>query len=469
MGSSSSPPCTPVDVAVSPVEKESLAAVSVSNEGCIETTEAEDSEGITFEQLSHIWSCKNPVNASSFDKQLLPSDGSLKNTKWESILSVDPSRFLEMYLSQYPGDTRAVQPVVIFSHKALNSLEEAPDVCKVLDIAVVPDTPGVCVAVTETFHDVASYHMLHADRKEDGTFSLTSNYLEGRNLPTEEQYSLARGMLSEFFQYGDQLVSQTAHVPNLIKSIVGIPLSCLVESDDELELFSNSVEHLKRSRMSIKSIFAFSSSKAILKKLTRLNVQIVDVTCLAGVGSKLTPLMRRYFLQAWLAFVLSDAKVRVVWQGPATVWLNNVNSVIAKEPNVEVLWAFKGRKDNRAAPFFVSFDLLVTSGSERAAHLMHELMLHFDLILAWDSLDAVAAYRLSENNARYGTTTRVFAAPSVLHIDVMGRDPVKLLDAVSGKTKPDVIVFPQEGMTAAETKALLIKTDMWVVQSRLKI
>jgi hypothetical protein len=61
---------------------------------------------------------------------------------------------------------RALQPVTIFSHKPLEKFEELGEVCKVLDIAVIPDKPGVCVAVTETYHDVASYHMLHADRKK---------------------------------------------------------------------------------------------------------------------------------------------------------------------------------------------------------------------------------------------------------------------------------------------------------------
>jgi hypothetical protein len=56
-----------------------------------------------------------------------------------------------------------------FDSKPLDKFKDIPEVCKVLDVAVVPDTPGVCVAVTETYHDVASYHMLHAD-KQPGKF-----------------------------------------------------------------------------------------------------------------------------------------------------------------------------------------------------------------------------------------------------------------------------------------------------------
>ncbi len=69
-----------------------------------------------------------------------------------------------------------------------------------LDIAVVPDRPGVCVVVTETFHDVASYHMLHANKLQDAgagggqkeKFVLAANAIAGRNIPSEKSYEAAR-------------------------------------------------------------------------------------------------------------------------------------------------------------------------------------------------------------------------------------------------------------------------------------
>jgi hypothetical protein len=35
----------------------------------------------------------------------------IAQTKWKSIISVEPKAFFDKYLSQYPGDTRAIQPV----------------------------------------------------------------------------------------------------------------------------------------------------------------------------------------------------------------------------------------------------------------------------------------------------------------------------------------------------------------------
>jgi hypothetical protein len=91
---------------------------------------------------------------------------------------------------------------------------------------------------------------------------------------------------------------------------------------------------------------------------------------------------------------------KMLWQSPGTIWLEKPDNVIADAPVAETQWSFKGRKDARAAPFFISFDFFVTTGNERPVHLLHEAMLHFDLVLAWSSMDSVVAYRLSENNSR---------------------------------------------------------------------
>ena len=106
----------------------------------------------------------------------------------------------------------------------------------------------------------------------------------------------------------------------------------------------------------------------------------------------------------------------------------------------------------------------VKVGVERPIHLLHEIVLHFDLVITWESIDAVTSYRfkrivyvrmfvcmyciarspsilltevrscrLSENNSRYGTTTFVLPPDKVLHADLMENDPAKIKDAVLSK------------------------------------
>ena len=72
----------------------------------------------SLDELKRMWTCSRAVANSTFEnRQLLPSDGDLSKTKWKSILAVEPNAFFNKYLTQYPGDTAAVQPVVIFSHR----------------------------------------------------------------------------------------------------------------------------------------------------------------------------------------------------------------------------------------------------------------------------------------------------------------------------------------------------------------
>lgn len=359
--------------------------------------------GYSLEELSRMWKCSHAeANFTQSNKKLFPKERNLDKTKWKSILSVEPKAFFDRYLSQYPGDTRAVQPVVVFSHKPLNSFKDIPEVCKVIDVAIVPDTPGVCVAVTETFHDVASYHMLHADKQPDGSFALTANSLEGRTLPDEKAYAGARALLLEFFNYGEVVSKAVKFAPRYGQNKVAV--GCLIEDIEEAALFRNSLESAYKSGVSKTKFCVFTTSSAVVSSLAQTKVKVIFIPELASVGlkadSEVGSALRKYFLQAWLAFAVANSLNKMLWQSPGTIWLERPDNIVNIAPLVEVLWSYKGRNDKRAAPFFCSFDFFAVTGAERAIHLMHEIVLHFDLVLAWGSLDALASYRLSENNAR---------------------------------------------------------------------
>mgnify|MGYP004275453415 CR=1 FL=1 len=419
--------------------------------------------GYTLEELKKLWTCSHAeANASLANQQIFPDGNGLEKTKWKSILSVEPKAFFSKYLHQYPADTRASQPVVVFSHRPLEDVEKISEVCKVIDVAVVPDTPGVCVAVTETFHDVASYHMLHADRQEDGTFALTSNSIAGRTLPEEEEYSGARQLLVEFFKHQDEVAAAVKKAPKFPAPKVAVGV--LIEGKEEAELFLNAHAYARKAGISNNKFCVFTTNKEVQTILAKTGVTIIPLLQLASVGAFVSREMRRHFLQAWLAFSVSFAQNHLVWQSPATLWFERPDNVMNANPMVETLWTYKGRRDARAAPFFPSFDFFSVTNAERAVHLMHEVVLHFDLVLAWDSLDAVTAYRLSENNARYGTTSHIMPPHEVLHTELLAHDPTRLAAAVKGSAEvppPKVVVVPSEGVTPQQAKAMLEKAGLW--------
>lgn len=428
-----------------------------------------NTDGFTLNELHRQWTCSHAEsNFTQANARIIPKDHTLGKTKWKTILSVEPKKFFDKYLTQYPGDVRSVQPVVVFSHKPLNNFEELSDVCKVVDIAIVPDTPGVCVAVTETYHDVASYHMLHADRQTDGTYALTANSLEGRELPNEQNYVAARALLLEFFQHVKYVEEAVNKCPKYSQNKVTVGV--LIEDEGELELFQNSLQFSYKAGINKNKFCVFTTSNDISNALRGSGLKIINLNKISDVGthgdSNVGIDNRRFFLQAWLAFACSNALIKMMWQSPGTVWFDRPDNIVNVSPIVETLWSYKGRKDRRGAPFYTSFDFFVPTGHERPVHLMHEIILHFDLVLAWKSLDAVTSYRLSENNARYGTTTYMLPPYKVLHTELMNHDPVKIIDAVTTTTqqRPMVIVFPHEGRSTSVTKELLQKCNLWLLK-----
>lgn len=424
-------------------------------------------KGYSLDEIKRMWTCSRAIGNKTYaNKKLFPSDGSLEKTKWKSILAVEPNEFFKTYLSQYPGDTASVQPVIVFSHKPVNNLKDVSNVCRVIDIAIVPDTPGVCVSVTETFHDVASYHMLHADRQPDGSFALTSNSLENRVLPDEIAYSAARAMLSEYFTYQKKVETLIRSIPKPSPKIRTQLVGTFISGRDEIQLFMNSFRHATKAGVPSTKFWVFTSDLNVKNAMVKTGIHQLYIPELekvgkngyGNVGSKL----RRYFIQAWLAFVTADVGIRMLWQSPGTIWLGKPDHVIAEVPEVEMIWSYKGRDDPRSAPFFVSFDFFVHGIEERPVHLLHEILLHYDLVMAWNSLDAVASYRLSENNARYGTTTFVLAPHKVLHLDLQGREIAKIKEAIASMDPPKVIVVPCEDLSASDAMKILKEAGLWI-------
>lgn len=429
--------------------------------------------GYSLAELKAVWGCSHATNTS---KDIFPSSLSLAKTKWKSILTVEPKAFFDRYLSQYPADTRASQPVVVFSHKPLDAFENLNDVCKVLDIAVVPDREGVCVAVTETYHDVASYHMLHAERDEKGQFVLSANFIDGRALPTEEHYALARAMLLDYFKHTETVTNAVKDVPKYgngkvrdtcydsccaLLTRLQVTVGVLVDDAEDLELFLNSFASARKQGVSPNKFAVFTTSDDVVQDLSKTGIKVVSLPSLREVGKGLGA-YRRAFLQTWLAFAAANSLTKMMWVSPATVWKERPDNIAKAFPAVETLWAFKGRKDGRAAPFFISFDFFIITAVERPVHFLHELILHFDLILAWKSLDAVAAYRLTENNSRYGTTTYILPPFAVLHGDIMGNDPIKIRAAAEAAEadQPMVITLAKQE-EAGKTKQLLLDSGLW--------
>lgn len=64
---------------------------------------------------------------------------------------------------------------------------------------------------------------------------------------------------------------------------------------------------------------------------------------------------------------------------------------------------------------------------------------------------------------RYGTTTFLWPPYQVLHIDLLGADSEKIRQALASKERPQAVVFPRQGRTAAHTKDLLIDCNLWLM------
>ena len=361
--------------------------------------------GNDYEYLKKSWTCSRAKYNTSIEHEI--TNINLAKTKWKSVLSIDPDQFFTKYLTQYPGDMVITQPVVIFSHAPVHTLEDVSEKCTVLDIAIVPDRPGMCIAVTETYHDVASYHMLHAQQDSSGALTLASNSVRGRNIPTEKSYSIARSLLMDYFTFSSAISGAAKGLIIKVGNEKVTVIACLIEHKSEIELFKNSLHsYLAQGGMKDR-IFTVSRHSTYTKELKSLGVKSIFASKATNVGKDLPPHITRGFMQIWFSFAATEVGAEVIWITPSTIWRVSPAQIIGSIPkDIETAWMFNGRRDPRAAPFFISIDFFfIRGGNDRSIHLLHEILVHADLLVEWDDMNALAAYRLTENNARY---TRLF-------------------------------------------------------------
>ncbi len=258
--------------------------------------------GFTFDEIKTMWKCPHAAdNSVEMTNKLFPTDMEMSKTKWKSIITVDPQAFYSKYLTQYPGDVRA-QPVIVFSHnKTLENFDHMSKICTVFDIAMIPDKPGVCVAVTETYHDTAAYHMLHATKQTDGSFAIDAKTTADHILPEPNNYAAARALLVSFFEQNEIVQKAVNSIPRPRdgKPLVGV----LLEDPFDIEQFENSVASALKVGVPKSKFVIFTTSKDVKYNTWKDGIRIVLLNTLADVGkvgeSDVGLKMRRYFLQAW--------------------------------------------------------------------------------------------------------------------------------------------------------------------------
>jgi hypothetical protein len=391
---------------------------------------AEESCEHSFENHAHIWDSTDTlwhIKQARFEEASTNvlhhiKSVDLSRTKWSSVVSIEPRAFFSKYLTQYPGDMEISEPVVVFSQKHISTIDDIATECKLFDVVILPDSSGKCVSISETTADIASLHMLHATVGKNEKLISVENPVDGRVLPTEHTYHKARALLLDYFDRSQGVISAFQQVfpfsntakpnkkrPSKLASIQPhhdrktIYIGCLILNNEEIQLFKNSLLSLTRLKFSEKNIVVITPEqhiKVALKELKMSNIiYIPKVKELSD--NDISPAHFRSFLQIWVAFTAAELGYSMLWQSPGTVWLSHPSNVLGLTgPHTELLWAYKGREDKRASPFFVSFDFLWIEASDNPIHLVHEILLRVDLIIEWNSLDAVTSYRLSENNAR---------------------------------------------------------------------
>jgi hypothetical protein len=108
--------------------------------------------------------------------------------------------------------------------------------------------------------------------------------VDGRTLPTEPDYALARSLLLDFFQYGEQVMTAVKDVPRYGKGkvVVGV----LIEDHNDIELFLNSYASAKKVGINKNKFVIFTTKTEIVKDLENTEIKVISLPFLAELGKQ---------------------------------------------------------------------------------------------------------------------------------------------------------------------------------------
>jgi hypothetical protein len=430
-------------------------------------------------------------------------------TRWAGVIAADGPTFWKRWLHQYPSDMVSDRPALIFSHE--NAIKHGSKklwkTCKIMDVAIIPDVPGVCAAITETMQDNQAYHPLtstvvkssandhnrYTVRSDGSVMFIPEHHLgdggdslgargRAKPLPQTDDYSCAREALKMFFEKSDVMKDALSLIPVQNQTHPDYRrtqwVGCVVEDESDLELLRNSVMSTIKIGVHPTKFWVFTTNPSLKVKMDTIHLgknipQGIQSVVLTGlelneIGNTVCKKSRNFkthFMQIWLAFTASDLGIRFLWQSPATVWLERPDRIVNVAPNVEIISIFKGREKGKMDPFRPSFDFLIAGTEPRAQHLLHEILMHVELISTWKSLEDVLAYRLTENNSRYGLSVSVLPPEVATHSDfvqlkdVSGENITNYIKSLAPQ-KPSVIVLPRH-VGQRRAKAILSYLNLW--------
>ena len=498
-------------------DEEDCSSNLISNSSISFTTNAnanvnknEEDDDLVYDDLQYIWNCKDD---SPMEDVHIHSHRDRKDegqTRWSGIIGVDEGKFFKKWLKQYPGHLWSKHPVLVFGHeksitKGSNMLHRN---CRIMDVALIPDQPGLCAAVSETNSDMTSYHMLRSDVLKDSVIDpnnyrledipnnnkikgssngngignsnskykrrwiympkhhLSSNSLHRKKLPDDAAYETARQIMIMFFNYTEKIQTFLSVLPKQNQTQASYRrtqwVGSYIDTLEDMQMYETSIRSSIHKGVNPIKFWAFTSSieikdalqaSDISSKGDNKGIQTVYIPLLATLQEETKDKVHKKhwlrFIRVWLAYCLCDNGVRMLWQTPAAIWTDRPDRLVNKSPDVEIITAYKGRdhdkQDHLYSPFYPTFDLLVVGTEPRALNLLHEMIMHFDLAVAWDSLDAILAYRLSENNARYGTSVYVLSPyGGALDAAVLDTNAHKLQQALISSRNPSVLFLEYE-------------------------
>jgi hypothetical protein len=359
-------------------------------------------------------------------------NGCFEGAGWNSATRVDRLAALQEVNPDIPasiqtGPTRA-WVLGRGSWESSQSDEVIPSACEEIDVVVAHSGADRCLLLSGAASSAVPHHVTRWERHPSSPtgWSVVSRIRESRQrMPGEGTRKRARTLaarlysrLDDVFASLEPLLKKAAvHTHPAYKATMGsntkgaVLIMCV--NWGNLDLLMNFLRSACDKQIDIRNLIVFAADPKVEKALKAIGVLVFSHDAL---GSFTAGAARSYgdhtfvemmWLKLTCVYLVNALGYDLLFQDADLYWWREPWSFFATRPDIDTFWMDDGARTSRFAPLYPNTGYYLIRHNPRTALLCETLVGMYDVVLAWQSHQAVVSQVLGEFHALHALTVKI--------------------------------------------------------------
>ena len=303
-----------------------------------------------------------------------------------------------------------------------------PDSCRELDVVVANSAADRCLVVSSAATTAVPHHVTRWERSSThatGWATISRIRESKQRMPGEVTRKRARTLAVRLLSKLDHvraalapvLAAAAAHTPPEYAATMGatskgaVLLMCI--NWGNLDLMLNFLRSACHRDIDVRNLVVFAADDKVEAALKAVGVHTFSHAALGQFDANAArsygdhTFVEMMWLKLTCVYLVNDLGYDLLFQDADLYWWRAPWAYFAERPDVDTFWMDDGARTSRFAPHFPNTGYYLLRANARTAVLAETLVGMYDVVLAWQSHQAVVSQVLGEMHALHALTVQI--------------------------------------------------------------